>query len=74
MKSRKIICFCILTLVMMISVNNILAETAGAGVMEFNAENAVITEPGEQLFCYDVTYRNFHKAYTPEMFNASGVK
>ena len=74
MKSRKIICFCILTLVMMISVNNILAETAGTGVMEFNAENAVITEPGDQLSCYDVTYRNFHKAYTPEMFNASGVK
>ena len=74
MKNRKVICFCILALVMLISVNNILAETAGSGSIEFTAENAVITEPQDQLFCYDVTYRNFHKAYTPEMFNASGVK
>lgn len=74
MKNRKVICFCILTLVMLISVNNILAETAGSGTIEFTAENAVNTVPKGQLFCYDVTYRNLHKAYTPETFNASGVK
>ena len=74
MKNRRMICFCILALVMLISVNNILAETAGSGSIEFTAENAVITEPQDQLFCYDVTFRNFHKAYTPETFNVSGVK
>lgn len=74
MKNRKSICFCILALVMLISVNNILAETAGTGTIEFTVENAVNTVPKAQLFCYDVTCRNFHKAYKPEMFNTSGVK
>ena len=74
MKNRKSICFCILALVMLISVSNILAETAGTGAIEFTTENAVNTVPKAQLFCYDVTYRNFHKAYTPEIFNTSGVK
>ena len=74
MKSRKMICFCILTMVMLITANNILAETAASDPIGFTAENAVVTEPQGQLFCYDVTYRNLHKAYKPETFNSSGVK
>lgn len=49
-------------------------ETCRPADEKMNLGNCVINDQYNGLYSYEVTYEDFHQAYTPELFNTSGVK
>ena len=66
MKAKKISSILVLLVVFLVQISNIKAE----GMI---TDNTVINDQYDELFSYDVIYKDFHQAYKPEMFNDSAV-